>query len=96
MEIHEYIKKYAEDIKEKMEDSTYFSSSPKTNPKWAEDAECVLYIALDQYQAGLEDYLSEASQQISKEMDHLARSIEDKYPDESFEDWVFWAYWTET
>jgi hypothetical protein len=95
MEINEYVVKYAEDLKRRLKEAEDFpKSSPPYNSKWANNVECVLYVALDQFQSKELDYLSEASDQIRREMESLANSINQQYPNYNFEDWVHWAYWS--
>ena len=95
MEIQEYVRKYAQDLKSRLQETTDFpKSSPPCNPEWADNVECVLYVALDQFQSEELDYLSEAADQVRGEMEALADSINQQYPDYDFEDWVHWAYWS--
>ena len=95
MEIQEYVAKYSEDLKRRLQETPDFpKSSPPANPAWADNVECVLYVALDQFQSQELDYLSEAADQVRREMEALADSIQEQYPDYEFEDWVHWAYWS--
>jgi hypothetical protein len=95
MEINEYVAKYAEDLKRRIKESVDFPmSSPPVCFDWGDDIECILYVALDQFQHNELEFLSEAADQVTREMVALATSIDERYPSYSFQDWAYWAYWS--